>query len=157
MIFLPYLSGERSPINDPYAKGMFFGLSHTTTKIDLSRAVLEGVCFALKESMDIILENIDKYSFVQVTGGGSNSWDWVQILADILQMDINILSTSDGPALGAALLAKAGYENKPISDIAKGLINVVKTIKHNDDCKEIYLEKYHRYKELYENNKKLFR
>jgi len=157
LIFLPYLSGERSPINDPYAKGMFFGISHTTTKLDLSRAVLEGVCFALKESMDIILENIDKYSFVQVTGGGSNSWDWVQILADILQMDINILSTSDGPALGAALLAKAGYENKPISDIAKGLINVVKTIKHNDDCKEIYLEKYHRYKELYENNKKLFR
>jgi xylulokinase len=92
-----------------------------------------------------------------VTGGGSNSWDWVQILADILQMDINILSTSDGPALGAAFLAKAGYENKPISDITKGLINVVKTIKHNDDYKEIYLEKYRRYKELYENNKKLFR
>ena len=157
LLFLPYLNGERSPINDPYAKGVFFGISHTTNKFDLARAVLEGICFALKESMDIILESIEKYSFVQVTGGGSNSMDWVQILADILQMDINVLKTSEGPAFGAALLAKAGYENKSITKIAKEFISVVKTIKHDESVKEIYQDKYLKYKKIYENNKMLFR
>lgn len=149
LIYLPYLMGERSPINNEKAKGVFFGLTNTTTGRSMTKAVLEGVGFALKQNLDIIHNEITDFDSIQITGGGSNSEDWVQIIADILQEDIKVLSTSEGPALGAAFLAKSGFEHQPLLGFVKNSLAISKVIYHNESMSNIYNEKYKKYLELY--------
>ena len=108
LIYLPYLMGERSPHNDPNAKGVFFGLSAKHTKYDMLRAVMEGVSYSLNDCMSVIKEMGIDASEVRASGGGGKSKLWRQMQADMFGCDINTINVSEGPALGVALLAAVG-------------------------------------------------
>ena len=106
IIFLPYLSGERTPHGNPHAKGMFFGMTHTTSRADLTRAVLEGVAFAFADGQDAMLNAGIKIDDVSVVGGGAKNLYWGKILASALQRPLIYRANREvGAALGAARLA----------------------------------------------------
>lgn len=106
-LFLPYLSGERTPHNDPHARGVFFGLGHETGPGELVRAVLEGVAFALAEGQDAVLATGTPVDRLVVIGGGARSDLWARVLAAALDRPLHRLASAEtGPALGAARLAR---------------------------------------------------
>ena len=107
LLFLPYLSGERTPHNDPHAKGVFFGLTHEHTRADLGRAVLEGVAYAFADGQGVLGEAGTEITSVSVIGGGARSRLWGSILADVLGRPLTYHVGGDvGPAFGAARLAR---------------------------------------------------
>jgi len=107
LLFLPYLSGERTPHNDPHAKGVFFGMTHDTERADLGRAVLEGVAFALADGQEALLEGGAEIETVTVIGGGARSAFWGRILASALDRELHYCAAADvGPAFGAARLGR---------------------------------------------------
>ncbi|MGC8837609.1 MAG: xylulokinase [Anaerolineae bacterium] len=108
LIFLPYLSGERTPYPDPYARGVFFGLTLRHRKPHLTRAVLEGVGFGLRDSLELMRSLGLPVSEVRLSGGGARSALWRQILADIFGTEITTVNVTEGAAYGAALLAGVG-------------------------------------------------
>lgn len=108
LIYLPYLMGERTPHLDPNAKGVFFGLSAKHEKQDMLRAVMEGVVYSLKDSMEIIKEMGVDVSEVRASGGGGKSKLWRQMQADAFGTEITTINSSEGPALGVAILAGVG-------------------------------------------------
>ena len=112
LVFLPYLTGERSPHADPLARGAFVGLTLAHDRRHLTRAVLEGVAFGLRDGLDLMLAaGTPRPAQVRVSGGGTASRVWRQILADVLEVEIATVSTSEGAAYGAALLAAVGGGN----------------------------------------------
>lgn len=117
--FLPYLSGERTPHNNPQAKGVFFGLTHLHGPAELARAVLEGVGYALADGMDVVHSCGVKPESVTLIGGGARSAYWRQMLADISGQQLNFRTGGDvGPALGAARLAQLGvHQGAAFSDL----------------------------------------
>lgn len=119
VVFLPYLAGERTPHNDPNAKGVFFGMTHSTTKAELALAVLEGVGFAFADGLDALHKTELIPDEITVIGGGARSSYWRQMLADIFNMKLVYRTGGEvGPALGAARLAYLGtHEGATISDI----------------------------------------
>ncbi|MGZ0751132.1 xylulokinase [Kluyvera sichuanensis] len=117
--FLPYLSGERTPHNNPQAKGVFFGLTHQHGPADLARAVLEGVGYALADGMDVVHACGVTPKSITLIGGGARSPWWRQMLADISGLHLDYRTGGDvGPALGAARLAQIAVNpDKPLSDL----------------------------------------
>jgi xylulokinase len=111
LLFLPYLTGERTPHKDPYAKGAFIGLSLRHGKAHMARAVLEGVSYGMRDSLEIIREMNVAVGEVRVSGGGARSKFWRQMLADTGQAPIVRINVEEGPAYGAAILASvaAGF------------------------------------------------
>jgi xylulokinase len=108
LVFLPYLTGERTPYPDPDARGVFFGATLRTTRDWFSRALLEGVSYALKDSFTLLSELGVPVQQVRASGGGARSDFWLQLLADIVEAEHVRLQVDEGPALGAALLAAVG-------------------------------------------------
>ncbi|MBE9475290.1 MAG: xylulokinase [Chloroflexi bacterium] len=109
LLFLPYLTGERTPYPDPLARGAWIGLTIRHRRAHLTRAVLEGVAFGLKDSFRLIQEaGLGIVDQVRVSGGGAKSQLWKQILADVLDVDLVTVNTTEGAAFGAALLAGVG-------------------------------------------------
>jgi xylulokinase len=108
LIFLPYLTGERTPYPDPYAKGTFFGLSLRHTRAHFARAVMEGVSYSLRDSFEIFKDQGVEISQVRASGGGAKSPLWRQINADVTGYEHVTLSIDEGGALGVALLAAVG-------------------------------------------------
>lgn len=118
VIFLPYLSGERTPHNDPYAKGVFWGLTHNDNQATLAKAVIEGVSFALADGIDVLHETGVQANQITLIGGGAKSAYWRQLLADITGKTFEYRTGGDvGPALGAAKLAQIALN--PQQDIAQ--------------------------------------
>ncbi len=118
LLFLPYLSGERTPHNDPYASGAFVGLDHDTDRAALGRAVLEGVAFGVLDGQEAIIGGGARIDEVSVIGGGARSRLWGGILASVLNRPLVYRSDAAvGPALGAARLAQIGVESAPPSDV----------------------------------------
>lgn len=108
LLFLPYLSGERTPHNDANARGVFFGLSLAHRRAHLVRAVIEGACFALRDSLELMREQGAAPSEARAIGGGARGGLWLQTLADAFNMPIATAQPAAGPAYGAALLAMVG-------------------------------------------------
>jgi len=109
LLFLPYLSGERSPYPDPLARGAFVGLTLAHDQRHLTRAVIEGVAFGLRDGLDLMVEaGMPAPSQIRASGGGTASPLWRQVLADVLDAEIATVSTTEGAAYGAALLAAVG-------------------------------------------------
>lgn len=108
LLYLPYLMGERSPLLNSNARGVFFGLSGMHTRQDLLRAVMEGVAYSLRHCLDVLEEMGVPFSEMLVTGGGGNSSLWRQMLADLYNCPVVTVSNKEGPALGAAILAGVG-------------------------------------------------
>ena len=156
VIYLPYLLGERTPHLDNYATGMFFGLRNTTTKNDLARAVIEGVGYSLKDCFNM-LEDKEKTNVV-ISGGGAKSALWREIIASMLGVDVRTIKSDEGPCLGAAIMAMvACNEYSDIVSACQKIVGYNEISKVNLDFKKVYDEKYLIYKQLYLNNKEIFK
>ncbi len=148
--FLPYLNGERTPHGDPNARGVFFGLSGGTTRGDLVRAVMEGVTFALKESLEVVRAQKVKATRAVVTGGGGKSPFWRQMLADVMGLPVTTVNSGEGPAFGAAILASVGAKAFPnVKTATKALIRETSVVAPNKARQELYLEAFEQYRALY--------
>jgi len=150
VIFLPYLTGERTPYSDPNAKGVFFGLNITTKREDMTRAVLEGVAFGLRDSLEILKSLNVPIEEVRVSGGGAQSPLWKQILADVFNVKVSMINSKEGPAYGAAILAIVGCGVYPTVDEAcKNLIKVTETVHPIAENVAKYEKPYEVYRKLY--------
>ena len=154
-LFLPYLSGERTPHNDPNAKGAFFGLTHEDTPLSMAQAALEGVAFALSEGVDALKAKGANIQSLSVIGGGSRSHWWGEVIASVMKLPLTYRMASEvGPAFGAARLARLcvsgeDYENictqPPVSHI----------IEPNQDLQSLYSERRELFSKLYNVTKEL--
>jgi xylulokinase len=154
LYFLPYLSGERSPINDPEAKGVFYGLTMAHTRADMTRAVVEGVCLGLKDCLLAMSDKNTDIKFTSVIGGGARSDEWLQILADCLGLEVRTVNTTEGGGLGAVILAMTAASAYPdIQTACNALISYEKSFKPNPVRIKNYDNKYKEFKQLYLKNK----
>jgi len=156
IIFLPYLSGERTPHNNPHAKAVFFGMTNATQRADLTRAVLEGVAFAFADGQDAMLNAGIEISSVSVVGGGAQSYYWGTILAAVLQRPLIYRTSRDvGAALGAARLAWLAI-NKSDPRQAFNTPPIEKIIEPDKNLSAYYCEKLNTFRALYQRTKDLF-
>lgn len=145
ILFLPYLMGERSPVNDTDVRGMFANLSMNTKREEMTLAVLEGVSFSLRQNMDIIRSLGVHIPKSKICGGGAKSKLWCRLLATILDIELEIPALEHGGVLGACLLAAKGTGN----DISENFYGVKEKIKPDKSLTEFYNRKYQRYLKLY--------
>jgi len=158
LVFLPYLMGERTPILDPFAKGIFFGITAKHTRKEFIRAVMEGVVFSLKNCLDILVEMGIEIKEIRVSGGGAKSRLWKQMQADIFEMDVWTLNSKEGPAFGAAILAAVGAgEYTSVEEACDAMIQKVDVCRPNQELFDIYRKTYKLYNSIYPRVKDLFR
>ena len=155
--FLPYLMGERSPHNDPKARGTFIGMTMDTTRTDLTQAVLEGVAFALRDSFEVAkLLGID-ITRTKICGGGAKSPLWKKMIANILNVKVDTLASEEGPALGGAMLAAvANGEYANVAKVAQAIVKVVETVEPDEQLAKLYEERYQTFRKIYPKVKELF-
>ena len=157
--FLPYLSGERTPHNDPTAKGMFHGLTNGAERYDLTLSVLEGVSFAFADGLDALVSAGVKMDTAALIGGGAQSKLWRQQLADILQKPLVFRDGGEvGPGLGAARLAQLGYLNKTDTKTIAEICPQPEILDNHSPSNKLtdyYQEKREIYKNLYQLTKTL--
>ncbi len=151
LLFLPYLTGERTPYPDPYARGAFVGLTVRHTRAHLTRAVLEGVAFGLRDGFALMQRaGLPTPEQVRVSGGGARSALWRQILADVLNSELVTVNTTEGAAFGAALLAGVGAGLYPSVEAAcDATVRLTGSTPVQLDCVPEYSAAYARYRELY--------
>jgi xylulokinase len=150
LIFLPYLTGERTPYPDPNARGSFVGLTLRHTKGHLVRAVLEGVAFGLRDSLELLKGLGQEVSQVRASGGGARSTLWQQILADVFGVELVTINVTEGAAYGAALLAGVGAGVYPtVEDACRSAIRVTRRVEPIPDHVARYAEGYAVYRSLY--------
>lgn len=150
LIYLPYLMGERTPHLDPFAKGVFFGISARHTKRDMLRSVMEGVGYSLKDGLEIIKEMGIEVKEVRASGGGGKSPLWRQMQADLYNSEVVTINSTEGPALGVAILAGVGAGVYPsVEDACERVIKTVTSQKPIIANSEIYNKYYEVYKQLY--------
>lgn len=157
VFFLPYLMGERSPHNDANARGTFIGMSLDTKRSDLTLAVLEGVAFALRDSVEIARKLEIRIERTKVCGGGAKSLLWKRILANVLNMPVDVIENEEGPAMGAAILAAVGCGAFSSVEATKNMISVVETIQPEEELVERYQKKYEIFVTLYPQLKGVFK
>jgi xylulokinase len=149
VIFLPYLSGERTPHNDADARGVFFGLTHATTRADLGRAVLEGVAFAFVDGQDALRAAGTEIGDVAVIGGGARSLLWGRILASALDRPLRYHSGGDvGPAFGAARLARLAVDAEDPGAVC-GAPPVARVVEPDAALRARYADAIATYRRLY--------
>jgi xylulokinase len=149
-LFLPYLSGERTPHNDPHAQGVFFGLTHDTDRADLGRAVLEGVAFAFADGQDALLEAGTAIESVVVIGGGARSRYWGRILASALERPLAYTAGGEvGPAFGAARLARLAASGESVERVCTPA-PIDDVIEPDPELALRCRERRQRYRDLYE-------
>ena len=156
VFFLPYLMGERSPVNDTNATGTFIGLRPDTTRKDMLLSVLEGVAFAVRDNVEVAKSlgiSIEKST---VCGGGAKSKLWMKILANVLNVELVIPKTEEGPGYGAALLAMTacGQFESVLESIT---LDIKETVKPEKELCALYEKKYQMFKKLYPNLKNLYK
>lgn len=150
LIFLPYLTGERSPINDPLAKGSLLGLTLAHTRDDISRAVINGINFGLLDNLLAIKALGFNPLSARVVGGGAKSKIWLQMLADTLGIKLHTINTSEGGALGAIILAMVGDKKYKTVEIAcNKIIKITNTYIPSNNLHKKYLLHYKKFKNYY--------
>ena len=158
LVFLPYMAGERSPIWDPHAKGVYFGLDFNKTKGHLIRSAMEGVAFSLKHNIDVAKEVGAKVSVLRAMGGSANSLLWTQIKSDVTGLPIVVPSSDTATTLGAAILAGVGVGMYESFEEAMNLTVIDKRMHEpKEELKEVYDRNYEVYLELYRNLKDLMK
>lgn len=150
LLFLPYLTGERTPYPDPDARGAFVGLTVSHDLRHMTRAVLEGVAFGLRDGLDLMVEaGVTRPDSIRASGGGTRSPLWRQILSDVLEAGIESVATEEGAAYGAAVLASIGAGHFTDAAEATGaLVEVSPTAEPSQDAPR-YREWHTRFRELY--------
>ncbi|MCA9184218.1 MAG: xylulokinase [Pirellulaceae bacterium] len=154
LFFLPYLAGERTPHADPLARGSFVGLTLKHGRGHCVRSIMEGVCYALRDSLEIMKELHVPVKQIRVSGGGAKSPFWRQLQADIFGQAVSTINTEQGPALGVALLAAVGAgEYKDIVEACKATIHTVETNNVTRTAKQFYDRAFPEYQQLYRSLK----
>jgi xylulokinase len=151
LLFLPYLTGERTPHPDPLARGAWVGLTVRHDRGHLTRSVLEGVAFGLRDSFRLIqASGLGEINQVRISGGGAKSPLWRQILADVLGTKLVTVNTTEGAAFGAALLAGVGAGLYPsVNDACQATIQLTGETAPDMDRTNLYQDFYQRYRRLY--------
>jgi xylulokinase len=156
LTFLPYLSGERTPHNDPNARGVFFGMTHETSRADFAQAVLEGVAFAFVDGQDALLHAGTPIGEVSVIGGGARSAYWGRILASALQRPLVYREGGAlGPAFGAARLARIAVSGEAVEEVCMQPV-ISQVIEPDPGLVESYTEKLATFRKLYRDLKASF-
>ena len=157
VFYLPYLMGERSPHNNPDARAMFIGMSMDTTRADMTQAVLEGVAFGLRDSLEVAKSLGIKLERTKICGGGAKSPLWKRIIANVMNLKVDVIESEEGPALGGAMLAAVGCGVYPsVEAIARKLVKVVETIEPEPELAAKYEERYQEFRRIYPTVKELF-
>ncbi|MFD0680209.1 MULTISPECIES: xylulokinase [unclassified Paenibacillus] len=157
LVFLPYMAGERSPIWDPEAKGVFIGLSYEKTRGHMARAIMEGCAFALQHNLRTAEESGARINILHSTGGAANSALWTQIKADVTEKTFKVSSSDSATTLGAAILAGVGtgiYRN--YEDAVARTVRMSREQMPNSDNQQIYRTVYDIYLETYSRLQDLF-
>lgn len=156
--FLPYLMGERSPHNDPDARGTFIGMTMDTTRADMTQAVLEGVAFALRDSFEVARSLGIKIERTKICGGGAKSPLWKKIIANVLNVKVDVIASEEGPSMGGAMLAAvANNEYSSVEEIAGAIVKVVDTVEPDPEIAARYEERYAQFRRIYPACKELFK
>ena len=158
VFFLPYLMGERSPINDINATGMFIGLRPNTSRTDMYQAVLEGVAFAIKDNLEIIKQFGIDVKESGLCGGGAKNKLWRQILANVLDVELNIPVTEQGPSYGSAILAMVGAGRfDSVKTATDRLFKTKETVRPDRELAALYADRYEKYRKIYPAVKELYK
>lgn len=148
--YLPYLMGERSPHNDPQARAVFIGMTMDTTREEMTQAVLEGVAFGLRDSLEVARKlgiNIER---TKICGGGAKSPLWKKIIANVMNLKVEIIESEEGPGYGGAILAAVGcgaFEN--VEEAANKLVKVIDTVEPEKELVEKYEKQYQKFVQIY--------
>jgi xylulokinase len=155
--FLPYLMGERSPHNDPLARACFVGMTMDTTRADMVQAVFEGVAFAMRDSLEVARSLGISLERTKICGGGAKSPLWCKIMANVLNLKVDLIAVEEGPALGGAMLAAVGCgEYASVEEAADAIVRVKETIEPEQDLVEKYEKRYDTFKQIYPAMKNIF-
>ncbi len=155
--FLPYLMGERSPHNNPNARGTFIGMTMDTTRADMTQAVLEGVAFALRDSFEVAKSLGIKIERTKICGGGAKSPLWKKMIANILNLKVDVIESEEGPALGGAMLAAVACgEYKNVEEAAAKIVRIVDTVEPEEELVKKYDERYQQFRQIYPACRPLF-
>lgn len=155
--FLPYLMGERSPHNDADARGAFIGMSMDTSRKDMTQAVMEGVAFGLRDSLEVARKLGIKIDSSKICGGGAKSPLWKKIIANVMNLKLEIIESEEGPGYGAAILAAVGcgvYNS--VEEATDKLVKVIDTVEPEADLVEKYEQRYQTFKKYYPALKGMF-
>lgn len=148
--FLPYLMGERSPHNDPKARGMFIGMSMDTTRRDMTQAIMEGVSFGIRDSFEVAKALGICLDSTRICGGGAKSALWRKMIANILNLRVERVASEEGPGLGAAMLAAVACgEYASVEEAADAIVQVTETVEPDPLLAAKYQEQYERFEKLY--------
>ena len=155
--FLPYLMGERSPINDINARGTFIGMTMDSSRSDLVQAVLEGVAFAIRYSFEVAKSLGIGIPRSNICGGGAKSRLWQKILANVLDIPLDSVVTEQGPGYGGAILAMVGCGTyASVQEATDKLVSIASTVYPDKETAARYEEKYQKFKKIYPTLKPLF-
>ena len=157
VFFLPYLMGERSPINDTDARGTFVGMTMATSRADMVQAVMEGVTFAIRDSFEVAKSLGIDIKRSKLCGGGAKAPIWRKIMANVLNIDIDLPQTEEGPGYGGAMLAMVGCgEYANCKSCADALVKTTQTVKPDQEIAALYEKKYRKFQNIYPTLKPLF-
>ena len=157
VFFLPYLMGERSPHNNPNARGTFIGMTMDTSRAEMTQAVLEGVAFALRDSFEVAKSLGIKIERTKICGGGAKSPLWKKIIANVLNVKVDVIESEEGPGYGGAMLAAVACgEYASVEEAAAKLVKVIDTVEPTADLVAKYEERYQQFKEIYPACKPLY-
>lgn len=157
VFYLPYLMGERSPHNDPSARATFTGMSMDSTRTDMTQAVLEGVAFGIRDSLEVAKSLGIRMNETKICGGGAKSPLWKKIMANVLNLKVNVLETEEGPSLGAAMLAAVGTGHySSVEEAAEHVVRVIDTVEPDPVIVARYEKKYQQFKKIYPALKPVF-
>ncbi len=156
--FLPYLMGERSPHNDPRARGAYVGMTMDSTRTDMTQAVLEGVAFALRDSFEVAKSLGIDIKSTKICGGGAKSALWKKMIANILGIPVNVVACEEGPSLGGAMLAAVACgKYASVQESCESIVKVVDTVEPDKELTALYEERYQTFKKIYPALKDIYR
>ena len=157
VFFLTYLMGERSPHNDPKARGTFIGLTMDTTREDMTLAVLEGVAFALRDSFEVARSLGIPIARTRICGGGAKSPLWKKIVANVLNIPVEVPENEQGPSMGAAMLAAVACGEYPtVKEAASAIVKIADTIEPEAALAAKYEKQYQKFRQIYPACRELF-
>lgn len=157
VFFLPYLMGERSPINDVNARGTFIGMTMDTSRADLTQAVLEGVAFAIRDSFEVAKSLGLPIPTSKICGGGAKSPLWKKIFANVLNIPLESVASEQGPGMGGAMLAMVACGAYPsVQAASDSLVRVVSTVNPEPELAARYEARYQQFRKIYPACKQLF-
>lgn len=156
--FLPHLMGERSPYNDPNARGVFIGMNMNTKREDMTLAVLEGVSFAFRDIIEVSRKLGVNPTNTKICGGGAKSKLWIKILSNVLNMNIEIIENEEGASLGGAILAAVSCGAfASLEEATNKIVKISEIFMPEESLVKKYEKKYSKYKEIYPSIKNLYK